>query len=190
MLLLMEEKGETLDDVIRKLHPAMVSLAKPHPPESHESQWKSLNVVLDGTIELCETTNGLSLGAGELIGDHWILARVTDIIPLQFLTGSHLSDLLISGEDSHMTRVLGFVESLTTLLTPSSPSSPLPHSGVSQLLWQHCSQQLLALTQLPNPPSPLPSTLAALTILSCHTSHSTSPLTILQEVTRDTTNPT
>lgn len=82
MLLLMEEKGEKMDDVIRKLHPALVSLAKPHPPDSHASQWRSLNVVLDGTLEVCETTKGLSLGAGDLIGDHLSLTHLslTDII--------------------------------------------------------------------------------------------------------------
>lgn len=190
MLLLMEEKGEKFDSVIKKLQPSFDSLAKPHPPELRGSQWKSLDVVLDGTMEVMETREGISLGAGELIGDWWSPSHISGTDIALSLTGCHLSDLLTSGEDRHMTRVLGFVESLTTFLTPSSPSSPLPHSTVSQLLWQHCSQQLLALTQLASPPSTLPSTLTALTALSCHTSHSTPPLTILQEVTKDTVHPT
>ena len=69
MLLLMEKKGEKFDDVIKKLHPAFDSLAKPHPPELRDSQLRSLDVVLDGTMEVMETREGISLGAGELIGD-------------------------------------------------------------------------------------------------------------------------
>ena len=94
-----------------------------------------------------------------------------------------------------MTRLLNFVESLTMFLNPSS-SLPHPshhHTTVCQLLWQHCSQPLLSLSRLPLPPSPLPSTLASLTALTCHqqhTSHLPPPLTIFDEVTKDSVNST
>ena len=81
-MLILLEKRQRLDDVIAKLHPALASLVKPCPPESHDHQWKTVGVVLDGTVELMET--GLDLGAGNLIGE-------TVSIPFQIILLSALS---------------------------------------------------------------------------------------------------
>ena len=66
-----------------------------------------------------------------------------------------------------MTRVLGFVESLCTALTPPALLPSPAHMTACDLLLQHCSQQLVTLSQYPLPPSSLPSCLAALTALAC-----------------------
>ncbi|CAI8045298.1 Protein MMS22-like [Geodia barretti] len=166
MMLVLLEKKERLDDVIAKLQPALSSLVKPHPPESRDHQWKAVGVVLDGTVEVIES--GLELRG-----------RESDCT----LTGTHFSDLLTSCEGAHLTRVLGVVESMCTLL--SSSSSP----AVNQL-WVTCSQPLMSLSRLPLPPSSLSSTLAALTALTSHRSHTHNfSNTLYQEITRDNVSP-
>ena len=67
LLLVLEEREESLEEVITKLHPLLISLAKPRPPESRDFQWGAVGVVLDGTAELLESGKGVSLGAGLLI---------------------------------------------------------------------------------------------------------------------------
>ena len=67
LLLVLEERDESLEEVITKLHPLLISLAKPRPPESRDFQWGAVGVVLDGTAELLESAKGVSLGAGLLI---------------------------------------------------------------------------------------------------------------------------
>ena len=177
MLLLLVEKRERLDDVINKLQPSFTSLARPHPPESCDYHMKAVCVVLDGTVEVIETANGLSLGCGALIGSH-----LTDL--LTPTDGGHMT--------GHMTRVLSCVESLISALPPSphtaSSLPPSPHTtSACRLLWRHCSQPLLALTHLPLPPSSLPSTLAALTALTCHHQHiiTSPPTSMFDELTKD-----
>ena len=91
-----------------------------------------------------------------------------------------------------MTRVLGFVESLCTALTPPALLPSPAHMTACDLLLQHCSQQLVTLSQYPLPPSSLPSCLAALTALACqpHSPQDLPPHAILLEVTKDTVDPT
>ena len=183
MMLVLVEKRERLDDVIAKLQPALNSLVKPHPPESRDHQWNAVGVVLEGILEVMES--GLELGACNLIGQIFSTAFPPPSHPHHSHTGTHLSELLTSSEGAHLIRVLGVVESLCTLLSSSSSSFSL--SGVN-LLWQSCSQPLLSLSRLPLPPSPLPSTLAALTALTAHQNH-THTLTLYQEITKESVSP-
>ena len=79
------------------------------------------------------------------------------------------------------------VESLITTLTSSQP----PHSHTSQLLWQHCSQPLLSLAHIAHFPPPLPPTLAALTHLTTHHSHShQQTLSLFLDLTADSISAT